>query len=475
MSVLRYKTVWPFNISSMQKFHAALFAALVVLVSGATSFAVATFMQERGYGVSLPQGPAVFETSLQSRISSSDTSMTLVANSVRGGSTLSGYQCFTIDEGRSDMEFVCGTVSGTTVSSLERGIDPLTGTSTNSTVKFAHRVGSNVKVTDFPLIQRLRNLTYGIEQFPNLLSYDTDLLIVPGSPTSTLATKYYVDNTAFSGAPDADEDDKGIGELATAAEAAAGTSLGTTLARLLLPASLANATPSASIIIPVTSGAGKLAQGFLDLTQHFSFTSLFATSASSTNATTTNQTITALSSAIIKADASGNLREAQPGVDYLAGHYTYATTTNISVVGGYATSSHLTIPAGTFSASSSIEIDIQMSACTNSSGGGTCTVYVRDSNGVEFVNAVTGSVDNGESGGQSTMRAVILSHHSTSAQRSVATSFCINPGTPSTQGCAGGEGNSSINLAQDLTLSIVIQGAPNTTATLAAYSVVINP
>ena len=78
----------------MQKFHAALFAAVVVLTAAATSLAVAAFFQARSYGVSLPQGPAVFETSLQSRISASDTSMTLVANSVRGGST----QCFTIDK-----------------------------------------------------------------------------------------------------------------------------------------------------------------------------------------------------------------------------------------------------------------------------------------------------------------------------------------------------------------------------------------
>ena len=52
--------------------------------------------------IALPQGAAVFETSLQSRISPTDTSMSLVANSVRGGSSLSGYNCFTIDEGRSD-------------------------------------------------------------------------------------------------------------------------------------------------------------------------------------------------------------------------------------------------------------------------------------------------------------------------------------------------------------------------------------
>jgi hypothetical protein len=56
--------------------------------------------------VTFPQGPALFETSLQSLISSTETSMTLVANSVRGGGTLGGYNCFTIDEGRTDSEWL---------------------------------------------------------------------------------------------------------------------------------------------------------------------------------------------------------------------------------------------------------------------------------------------------------------------------------------------------------------------------------
>ena len=223
--------------------------------------------------------------------------MTLVANSVRGGSTLSGYQCFTIDEGRTDAEFVCGTISGTSVTSLERGIDPLTATTSNSTLKFAHRVGANVKITDFPLIQRLRNLANAVEFFPTLLQYaTTTTLCTSGSSNFTICDKAYVDSTANAGASDANETTKGIGELATGAEAAAGTSLGATLARLILPNSLASSTPTAScsFCVPVAV-SGKLAQAFLNLTQHFAFSSLFATNASTTNATTTNLSINGVS------------------------------------------------------------------------------------------------------------------------------------------------------------------------------------
>jgi hypothetical protein len=52
------------------------------------------------FTVSLPGGEALFETSLQDRITSSDTSMTLAANSLHGSPSISGYHCFTIDEGQ---------------------------------------------------------------------------------------------------------------------------------------------------------------------------------------------------------------------------------------------------------------------------------------------------------------------------------------------------------------------------------------
>jgi hypothetical protein len=90
--------------------------------------------QSTQVGLAVPQGLAVFETSLQDRISSTDTSLSLVSPTVRGGTALSGFNCFTLDEGRTDMEYVCGTVSGTTVSSLTRGVDPVTATTTNPTV-----------------------------------------------------------------------------------------------------------------------------------------------------------------------------------------------------------------------------------------------------------------------------------------------------------------------------------------------------
>lgn len=95
-----------------------------------------------------------------------------------------------------------------------------------------------------------------------------------------LASVDYVNSVVASGAPNASETVKGIVELATNVELAAGTSLGSTLARLAIPNSLATSTPTAACTsgcVPVAVN-GKLSQLFLDLTQAFNFSGLLASS-----------------------------------------------------------------------------------------------------------------------------------------------------------------------------------------------------
>jgi hypothetical protein len=243
----------------MKKLLATLFVALGLSLTGGLA-----------YAVTVPQAPALFETSLQSRISSTDTSMTVVANSLRGSQSLSGYNCFTIDEGRSDSEYVCGTISGTTVSSLERGLSFLTGTSTIAALQSAHRAGANVKITDYPVIQRLRNLANGAEAFPNVLAY-------AAAPTFNnglqLVDKTYADALSFAGTPDASTIQKGIVEIATQIEAASSTATGSTAATLALPASMATSSPgTAGLWAVFTIISGKSALGFIDLTSNYTWT-----------------------------------------------------------------------------------------------------------------------------------------------------------------------------------------------------------
>ena len=132
-------------------------------------------------GVALPSGTANFESSLASGITDTATTMTLTSVAVRGGGTLSGYQCFAIDEGSAQAEFVCGTASSTSVTGLTRGLSPADGITEDTDLQFSHRRGASVKITDFPLIQRLKSQAGGTGTYESVLSYASGVTPTGGS------------------------------------------------------------------------------------------------------------------------------------------------------------------------------------------------------------------------------------------------------------------------------------------------------
>lgn len=189
-------------------------------------------------GATIPISTAVFQTSLQNSIGASDTSMTLVNGTNKAGTSLSGYMCFNIDEGTSLEEFVCGTASDTSVTSMLRGIDPVDGDLEVAGLKKAHRRGATVKITDYPSIGILSRILNGVETIPNILSYTSAPTFTPGS--TQIATVGYADGLAIAGSPNASTTTKGISEEATQAEIDAGTAAGGTAARLFVnPSTLA--------------------------------------------------------------------------------------------------------------------------------------------------------------------------------------------------------------------------------------------
>src|SRR5947209_9095245 len=298
----------------------------LMLVAAAICITADIVFHAPSYGVALPTGSALFETSLQSRISTSDTSMTLVSVSLRGGDTLSGYNCFTIDEGQTNQEYVCGTVSSKTVSSLERGLSFSNGTTTVGILKYSHRVGADVKITDFPLIQRMRDVLNGSSSLPYALSYASEPSFTVGTQ---IIDKTYADALTFAGAPNANQTTKGIVEIATALEAGSSTATGSTGATLVLPASVATDTPQSCTsvgCVVVSKIGGKISQTWLELSAAFTWTGaqVFQSTATFNGASTFNVAPTfgtfSATSTSATSTVSGNLQVSNN-----------ATTTNLFV------------------------------------------------------------------------------------------------------------------------------------------------
>ncbi len=136
---------------------------------------------EESLGVALPAATAVFETSLAAGITADATTLTLTSVSIRGGGILSGYVCLSLDEGSAQAEFVCGTASSTSVTGLERGLSPADGITEDTDLQFSHRRGASVKITDFPLIQRIKSQNDGTGTYESVLSYASGVTPVGGS------------------------------------------------------------------------------------------------------------------------------------------------------------------------------------------------------------------------------------------------------------------------------------------------------
>jgi len=153
-----------------------------------------------------PKIVADFETQLATALSVGDTSFTLASATDDDGVALpAGKYYFTIDNGKTTKEYVVGTVSGTSVTSVSN----VTRQGTESSgVDRAHRVGASVIISDF--------LTY----------------------------KNYIDETTVAGAADADTNTKGVVEGATLAEVRARTATGSTGAALVITPDVADDMPT---------------------------------------------------------------------------------------------------------------------------------------------------------------------------------------------------------------------------------------
>ena len=268
--------------------------------------------------------PSVYESYLSGQIGTSDTSLTVANATLRDGTSLSGYLCFTIDANYPTMEYVCGTASTTPtlITGLTRGIDAVTGTTSVTALKYTHRLGADIKISDYPILTLLTRIINGLDTFPNKITYGTTTTptnandILPKSyadsilatatssiysaflnltsnsqtvsgtntfsavqtfsakpifsvgatgitPVSTtdVAIKSYVDGVAIAGAPVSSNTTTGIGRSASSTQISTGYSSTTPY---FIPSSLASSTASttASIVV-ATNASGVIDSSFI--------------------------------------------------------------------------------------------------------------------------------------------------------------------------------------------------------------------
>lgn len=237
-------------------------------------------------GATIPTPAAVFETSLSSKLLTTDTSMTMVASSTKAGTALNAYMCFTIDGGKTNEEFVCGTATSSSVTGLLRGVDQLNPNTTSSALTKEHRAGANVKITDWPYLGILGRLLNGQDTLPNPLEYDASITNATLSGNMARLVNYnLLASTSFSGTVPITWTIPGIAMLATTSALTVGTattSYGGSNYRLIVPNQFFNQTSSASNIVPVTNSSGKLSQGFIDTAGNYAWSATNTWSASST-------------------------------------------------------------------------------------------------------------------------------------------------------------------------------------------------
>lgn len=439
------------------------------------------------FGATNSATPAVFETYLANAEGTSDTSFTLANNALRDGTQLSGYVCLTIDSNTSTLEYECGTDSGGVVSSLLRGLDASTGTTSVPSLIFAHRRGADAKITDYPTLTIVNNQLSGIQSIGTPIFYDTSV----ASSTIALNLHNLVDvdllnSITVAGAPNASLIAKGLVQLATGLQAASSTALGSTGASLVIPASVATDTPTQSTVsaskVVMSDLTGFIKQGWINLTQSFTFsgglTSTATTTISASNVNSNAFVANLVKYAFPGSQGSANSRLTNDGSGNLswttgATRYAYATTTAIATTNSYATTTQFSvpIPAGLLTASSTIHVVVSLSVGQGQAGG-SGTFNLRDAAGDTLSSCAAAS--SLSSGGQSGFCVFDIYMNNSASSQIDSTFYSL----------LGGAGNSSVatvgtttfNLGSATSLfGVIISSASAVTVTLGSMVVSITP
>jgi hypothetical protein len=158
----------------------------------------------------LLQTIANFETTISARLTSAGTSLTLTSALDKSGVNIpAGQYGFTINEGKTNEEHVIGTYagSGNSITSLQRNISRIDGTTTGTGKE--HRKNSPIKITNHPLLIRMRRVLDGTDGFDadTPMHYDDAPTFTPGS--NQFVTVAYADDLVGSGVASATNSSQG--------------------------------------------------------------------------------------------------------------------------------------------------------------------------------------------------------------------------------------------------------------------------
>lgn len=238
------------------------------------------------------QGAADYHSSLTTGISSSATSLTVVSTSTPDGEPLQQGAIYGIKLG--GREYAIGTLgAGKTFTSLIRGVSQISGTTTGGTAESWGR-GTAVEITDAPVLLELINKLAGRQWIDNALRYTGVTTGTLGLDGNNIASVDYVNSISFGAVGQANETTAGFSELSTQAEAAAGTSVGGTGARLVLGGNLATSTYNANTAaqrVVTTDGTGKIDDDFIPTTITNAHTYTGAQTFTGTSTTATSSAI----------------------------------------------------------------------------------------------------------------------------------------------------------------------------------------
>jgi hypothetical protein len=220
-------------------------------------------------GATIPIATSFYNDSLQSGITATQNSFTMVSGKDAEGNSLNGEYGFVIDQGTAVQEIVlCTTVSGVSASGCTRGIDLTTGTSSVASLEFVHNRGASVQITTAPVVNIIDNILRGVDVLEQPITYDSTVSTSSiASNVNNLASVGLVNFVGTTGCANATTGVRGCIQLSTSIQTASSTASGSSGAALAIPTTEGTSTPGYScnssgtigaLCIPVALNDGKL-------------------------------------------------------------------------------------------------------------------------------------------------------------------------------------------------------------------------